>query len=169
MNQKNHFRLMSLAFLFVAGLFTLSLSSCGDDDDSTGGGGSNEAMPTALKHTWQVATSTDGYNLLTGASDVIIDFTSGSSVRFFVRLTSDVANKISCNTTDYYFLSKYTLSFAHRSKSSTKGELRFSSNDVWTYQIVSDGVNLTIEDVTYGLVLFTLTSTNPLPPDGIYS
>ena len=167
MNKKSNFKWMGLMLMLMAGFFTLSLTSCGDDDDSTGW--EPTATPSALRHTWDVVTSTNSQLPLSGVEEVIIDLTSGNTMRFIVGLTAQTASAAGANYDQYYLLPAYTFTFTHYSNGGTKGELRSSTNGTFPYEIVSGGLNLTIGSVTYGMEACTVSSFNPLPPDAVYN
>lgn len=164
---KRNFKWMGLMLTLMAGFFTLSLTSCGDDNDSSGWDATS--TPSALRHTWDVMTSTNGELPLTGVDEVIIDMTSGNTMRFIVGLTTATANATGASVTDYYLLSRYTFNFTHYSNGGNKGELRSSTNGTFPYEIVSGGVNLTINGVTYGMEACALSGINPIVPDAVYN
>lgn len=167
MNKKSNFKWMGLMLMLMAGFFTLSLTSCGDDEDSSSWDAT--ATPSALRHTWDVVSSTNKSFPLTGVDEVIIDLTSGNTMRFIVGLTAATASATGASVDQYYLLPEYTFNFTHYGNGGTKGELRSSTNGTFPYEIVSGGLNLTIGGATYGMEACRVESFNPLPPDAVYN
>ena len=151
-------KLYSMMFMLVAGLFTLSFTSCNTDDETFG-----DYDYSSLLHTWEMTGSSSGYYPYSNVDDVVFDMSSERTLRVFVSPDSDAALEYGMDDNQLYFA--FNISVGYRTTSNYKGRLVLNGTGEWIYEVNGSTLTLSYAGGYYQFSLTSLGYANYSTPD----